>query len=332
METDSIEKKTAEKPLISIVLATYNPRMDWLKEQLDSLEWQSYRPLELIILDDCSSKVPMDEIEKYVAASIRSIPCQIMQNEENLGSTKTFEKLTMLAQGEYIAYCDQDDVWYADKIEKYIAGFSRSNAVMVFSDMNIIDTHGNQTADSITRIRKHHKFQSGSGLTQSLLFRNFVTGCAMMMKADEAQRAVPFCPYMVHDHWLALYSSMVGEIYFLNQSLVDYRIHNNNQTLLLAGVTDKKSYLNIRIITPLNKFLWLKERFAEDLELSRTIGQAIEWMTARRDNFTNRGSSTRGIWKYKRFNLLISVFEIVAAFIPERLFYIFVILARKNII
>ena len=333
METDNLheEGQPAEKPKVSIVLATYNPRMDWLKEQLDSLERQTYRPLELLIIDDCSSKISFEEIRQCVASSIKSIPYQIMRNNENLGSNKTFEKLTMLAEGEYIAYCDQDDVWHEDKIEKYLAQLTQTNAIMVFSDMNIIDANSNQVAESITRVRKHHKFMSGTGLTRSLLFRNFVTGCAMMMKAKEAKLAVPFCPYMVHDHWLALFSSIRGELCFIDQSLIDYRIHDNNQTLLLAGVKDKDSYLNVRIITPLNKFLWLQERFKDNDNLSEIISQAIQWMMARKDNFISRGSSTHGIWKYRRFSRMVSLFEIVAAFMPERLFYFFIVLGRKNI-
>jgi glycosyltransferase involved in cell wall biosynthesis len=325
-------KFQADQPLVSIVLATYNPRIDWLKEQLDSLERQTYRPLELLILDDCSTKVSLEEIRQCVKDNIRGIPYQILQNKENLGSTKTFEKLTMLAGGEFIAYCDQDDVWHGDKIQRYLAKFSQPNTAMVFSDMNIIDACGNQVADSITKVRKRHKFQSGAGLAQTLLFRNFVTGCAMMMKAEEAKGAVPFCPYMVHDHWLALFSSTRGEICFLSQSLIDYRVHGNNQTLLLAGVKDKNSYLNVRIITSLSKFLWLQERIKDDRKLSKIISQAIEWMTARRDNFIRRGSGFRGVWKYRRFSRLISLFEIAAVFMPERLFYFFIVLGRKNII
>lgn len=332
--TDNFNMKAPphEKPLISIVLATYNPRMDWLREQLASLEGQNYRPLELLVLDDCSTRVSLEEIRQCVKDSVKSIPYQIMQNKENLGSTKTFEKLTLLAGGEFIAYCDQDDVWHVDKIQKYLDELSHTDAIIVFSDMNIIDAWGNRIADSITKVRKRHNFQSGVGLAKTLLFRNFVTGCAMMIKAEEAKGAIPFCPYMVHDHWLALFSAVRGEIRFIRQPLVDYRIHGNNQTLILAGVIDKESYLDRRIVTPLNKFLWLKERFEDDDELSDTISQAIEWMAARRDNFTRRGSAIHGIWKYRRFSCLASLFEIACVFMPERLFRFSIALGRKNII
>ncbi|HWQ75636.1 MAG TPA: glycosyltransferase [Syntrophomonas sp.] len=321
-----------DKPLISIVMATYNPRLDWLKEQLVSLENQTYRPLELLILDDCSTKVGLDEIQACVENCIQSIPYQIMQNEENMGSTRTFEKLTLLANGEYITYCDQDDVWHKDKIDIDSKALEHSDVALVFSDMNIIDTAGNKVADSITKVRRHHKFHSGKNLGSTLLFKNFVTGCTMMTRTFDAQSAVPFCPYMVHDHWLALYGSIKGEILFLRQSLVDYRIHESNQTLMLAGVTDKGSYVEIRIEEPLRKFLWLQKRFKADTELNKTISQAIEWMTARRDNFKIKGSNVRVIWKYRKFSKLTSLFEIAAPLIPEKLFLFFIGLARKNIV
>lgn len=324
--------ETDKQPLVSIVMATYNPRMDWFREQLVSLNEQSYKNLELLILDDCSSNVPFEKTQECVKEYITRIPFEIYRNEENLGSTKTFEKLTTLARGEYIAYCDQDDVWHEDKIQTYIAAFSDTDPVIVFSDMNIIDGNGIQAADSITKIRKRHKFQSGAGLAKVLLFRNFVTGCAMIIRAKEAKEAIPFCPFMVHDHWVALHCAVNGTILFLNQPLVDYRVHENNQTLMLAGVVDKKSYLDIRIKTPLNKFIWLKERLKADQELSKVITQAIEWMTARRDNFIKRGSSVQVIWKYRRFSSIVSLFEIAAVFMPEKLFHAFIVFGRKNII
>jgi glycosyltransferase involved in cell wall biosynthesis len=323
---------TDKQPLVSIVMATYNPRIDWFQEQLVSLNEQSYKNLELLILDDCSSNVPFETIQECVNTYITRIPYELYRNEENLGSTKAFEKLTSLARGEYIAYCDQDDVWNEDKIETYVAVFSNSDTAIVFSDMNIIDGNGIQVADSITKIRKRHKFQSGAGLAKTLLFRNFVTGCAMVIRASEAKEAIPFCPFMVHDHWVALHCAVNGSIHYLNRSLVDYRVHENNQTLMLAGVADKKSYVDIRIKTPLNRFIWLKERLKEDQELSKVITQAIAWMTARRDNFVKRGSSVQVIWKYRRFSPIVSLFEIAAVFMPEKLFHAFIVLGRKNII
>ncbi len=56
-------------------------------------------------------------------------------------------------------------------------------ALLVCSDMYIIDEHGRTTAESITRVRRHHVFHSGSGLAPSPLVRNYVVGCTMLIRA-----------------------------------------------------------------------------------------------------------------------------------------------------
>lgn len=104
-----------DKPLITIVMAVYEPNMQWFKEQLLSLEAQTYPNLELIIRDDCSPTVPFEQICECAATCIRSFPYEISRNERNVGSNQTFEWLTQQARGEYIAYCDQDDVWLSEK-------------------------------------------------------------------------------------------------------------------------------------------------------------------------------------------------------------------------
>lgn len=320
------------KPLVTIVLATYNPRMDWLQEQLTSLENQTYRPLELLVMDDCSTKVSLGEIRDCVQACIRSIPYQIMRNEENLGSNKTFEKLTLLAGGEYIAYCDQDDVWHEEKIETSFDELKKENGILVFSDMVIIDAKGQKTAESITDVRRHHKFYSGEGLSKVLLFSNFVTGCTILIKAEKARASIPFCPYMVHDHWLALFCSLSGILVFIQKPLIDYRIHESNQTLMMAGVNDKNSYLKLRVEEALNKFYWLREHLQSDAELSQTIDQAIEWMTARKSHFKGSLKGVKTIWTYREFSYLTSIFEIFAPYMPEKIFLSIIGLKKRNIV
>ena len=82
------------KPRIAILMAVYEPRMDWLREQLLSLDAQTYPNLMLYIRDDCSPTVPFEEIQSCVQDCIRAFPYEIKRNEKNLGSNGTFEWLT----------------------------------------------------------------------------------------------------------------------------------------------------------------------------------------------------------------------------------------------
>lgn len=320
-----------DKPLISILLAVYEPRLDWLREQLCSLEAQTYPNLRLYIRDDCSQSVTLEALEACVKSCIKRIPYTLTRNEKNLGSTKTFERLTCEAEGIYFAYCDQDDIWLPEKLDRLQQEAGQSKALLLCSDMYIIDSAGKQFADSIVRIRRHHTFRSGEGLSQELLFHNFVTGCTMLVQAEQAKAAIPFCPYMMHDHYLALWCAESGQIESIRQPLIRYRIHQQNQTALLSGVTDKKSYGTIRIEDMQKRFRWLQEHFPCGSALQTTLSEGLCWLDARFLNWQHQGGK-REIWKYRKFSLLPSIFELFAPALPEPIFRLFVAFGRQNLI
>ena len=324
METD--------KPQISILMAVYEPRMDWLKLQLESLNRQTYPNIKLYIRDDCSPTVPHEEISKCVAECIRAFPYELRRNEKNAGSNQTFEWLTQEAEGEYFAYCDQDDIWLPEKLSALQEEMEKSGALLVCSDMYIIDGDGKRTADSITKVRRHHIFRSGEGLAKELLVSNFVAGCTMMMNAQTAKDSMPFCPYMVHDQYLALCAAAKGKIVSLPDRLIQYRIHSNNQTLAMAGVHDRESYVKVRIQQLVSRLAWLEETFHAEGELRREIVLAREWAQARECLFRGERGARRTVWKHRRFSPLTSLFEVVLSGAPDVLFMFVVNLKRKNIL
>ena len=318
-----------DKPLIAILLAVYEPRMDWLREQLLSLNAQDYPNLQLVIRDDHSPTVPLEAIRACAEECVTAFPWELRQNERNLGSNGTFERLTQEAGGAYFAYCDQDDVWLPEKLSTLEAAMDDENVLLVCSDMLIIDENGRQTADSITKVRRHHVFRSGPDLTEGLLFSNFVAGCSMLVRAGQAKAAVPFCPYLVHDQYLALWCAERGELLSLPQKLLRYRLHGGNQTGLMAGVHDKKSYGAVRIDLALNRLLWLREHFPCRPRVQKTMDEGILWLRARQDNWNHRGGATV-VWKYRRFAPISSAAELVLKNVPDPLFMAAIGLAREN--
>ena len=322
--------KSGEKPGIAILMAVYEPRMDWLAEQLASLEAQTYPNLRLYIRDDCSPTVPFEEIETLVREHIRSFPYEIRRNEKNLGSNRTFELLTAEAEGEYFACCDQDDIWLPEKLAVLQEAITESGAELVCSDMFVIDGEGKQTADSITTVRRHHVFRSGEGLAPELLISNFVTGCTMLIRAETARAVMPFCPYMVHDHYLALYAATRGKIVSLPDRLIRYRVHGGNQTGLMAGVDSRESYIEVRIREIRRRMEWLRDNFpAGDPALREEIEKRLAWAEAREWYLRGRGGG-RTVWKYRRFGPRASLFELAAPLLPDSLFLRVVELARGN--
>lgn len=307
-----------DKPLVSIVMATYNPRMDWLKEQLISLNNQSYGRLELLVIDDCSTNISIEEISETIKAIITGIPYKIMRNIENMGSTRTFEKVTALVAGEYIAYCDQDDIWYPDKIETLLGLFTSKDVNLVFSDVQVIDETGSIKAHSISEFRTRHIFYEGTGLSSKLILKNFVMGCTMLIKRETAQKSMPFFNDMVHDHYLALMASLNGKIVLCRRPLISYRIHSDNQTNTLTGINSKADYYNKKIRGCQNRIEQLEQK-----NLSVRISEFTtikKWAEARVSYYKGDIKAAKWIWKYRYYDYSSSLFELLMLKLPNFLF------------
>ena len=295
-----------DKPLISILMAVYEPRMDWLRQQLVSLNEQTYPNLRLYIREDCSPTVPYEQIQSCVRDCITRFPYVITRNEKNLGSNATFELLTKEAEGDLFAYCDQDDVWLPEKLTVLQAAMERERAVLAYSDVSAVDDEGKLLARSLRELRPRLTYLEGSDLAPKLFFRNCVAGCAMLVNSNIAERAIPFPRQTVCDHWIALLAATEGTVAFVPDQLVRYRQHKRNQTGVLAGVSDKQSYLRYKV-APLEERLTCYRQYAvpqEEIEAfarARIDGRIIM------------------IWKYRALAPHEAEFEIAAHLLPDGL-------------
>ena len=304
-----------DKPLISILMAVYEPRMDWLREQLMSLNDQTYPNLRLYIRDDCSPTVPYEQIQSCVRDCITRFPYVITCNEENLGSNGTFELLTEEADGDLFAYCDQDDVWLPEKLTVLQEAMEREGALLAYSDVSAIDDNGSQIAQSLCQLRPRLTYLQGEGLAPRLFFRNCIAGCTMLVDSTSAKQAAPFPRYTVCDQWIALLAAEKGRVALAPGQLVRYRQHKCNQTGVLAGVSDKQSYLDYKVV-PLEERLAFYRQHAEPDQAAAAFAQA-------RINGT-----IRDIWKYRAFAPHEAKFEIVLHLLPD--FFIRQLLRRTK--
>lgn len=304
------------KPQISILMAVYEPRMDWLREQLLSLDAQTYPNLKLYIRDDCSPTVSYEGIQSCVQDCIRTFPYEIQRNERNLGSNKTFERLTQDADGDYFAYCDQDDVWLPEKLETLERQLAaKADADLICSDVVLIDGNGRKFAQSITEARPRHVFWEGANLAPTLIYHNYVIGCTTLIRSGRAKEAIPFAEHMVHDHYLAFFCALHGAIAVCPEHLVRYRIHGSNQTGVLAHVADHKSYCEKYIMPFCARIEELQRRFSLP-----ELGTAAQWAWARQKNARREPRGMRNLWKLRHVNQSITLFELVVLRLPLPLF------------
>jgi glycosyltransferase involved in cell wall biosynthesis len=103
------------QPLISCIVPVYNGER-YLRDALESILAQTYRPLELIVVDDGSA----DRTAEIVANFRHEIACI---RQANLGPSAARNVGLRAADGEFVAFLDQDDLWHAEKLERQMARF-----------------------------------------------------------------------------------------------------------------------------------------------------------------------------------------------------------------
>ena len=240
--------------------------------------------------------------------------------------------MTKEAEGEYFSYCDQDDIWMPAKLAILQERITSEDAELICSDMYIIDKNGKKIADSITKIRKHHVFRSGYGLTDTLWYSNFSSGCSMLMKTVTAKKAIPFNPYMFSDHYLAFYAADSGKVISLEAPLLYHREHGTNQSSLLQGITDRNSYYRIRVDQKLKAVSWLHKRFTKNINLSHELTDGKRWLTARMRYARGDKPQWKTIWRFRRYGKLSSILEIMMPYLPNMMFKGILWLGKHNYI
>lgn len=124
---------------VSIVMCTYNGEL-YIEEQLNTILSQTYPIYEIVIADDCSKDNTYKIIETY-AQSNKAI--KYYKNETHLNVNESFRRVCSMATGEYIVPCDQDDIWFAQKIEKLVSAIERdSEKLLVLSQNQILFEDG----------------------------------------------------------------------------------------------------------------------------------------------------------------------------------------------
>jgi glycosyltransferase involved in cell wall biosynthesis len=204
-----------DNKLVSIAMCTYNGDR-FIKEQLDSILNQTYKNLEIIITDDCSSDNTVKIIKEYMQKDDR---IKFFQNEQNMGFVKNFEKAISLCSGEYIALADQDDRWKENKLEVFLNNIGKN--VLIYSDAILIDIDGNEIGSQL--IRPNSCLVSGK-CNKAFFLSNCVSGNTLMFKRELIEHILPIPPKMsYHDIWIAFVASTYSTITYTDEPMTYYR-------------------------------------------------------------------------------------------------------------
>ena len=215
---------------ISVALCAYNGER-FLPQQLESIANQTRLPDELVVCDDRSTDRTV-EIVRDFAMSV-SFPVKLIENDENVGSTRNFERAIRLCSGDLIALCDQDDIWYPIRLQRSEQELTvHPEAGLVFSDADLINDENELTGATIwQRVgfagKRERDLLAGHYLL--LAKHRFVTGATVMFRASLRDRVLPIGQGWIHDEWIALITAAFSDLRPIPQPLIRYRIHGAQQ-------------------------------------------------------------------------------------------------------
>lgn len=125
--------------LVSIIMASYNSS-EFIGKTIDSIRSQTYENWELLITDDCSTDNSIEVINRYVEEDSR---IKLLQLDKNQGAAVARNNSIANASGRYLAFCDSDDLWTIEKLEKQIGFMSKNNVTMTYTSYIISDADNN---------------------------------------------------------------------------------------------------------------------------------------------------------------------------------------------
>lgn len=214
---------------VSIAMCTYNGAK-YVLEQLESFERQTRLPDEIIICDDVSKDNTVQLIQEYAAKS--ALPIKLHPNETNLGMVGNFNRAVGLTTGDIIVLSDFDDVWYPQKIQRFVEEFERqSQAILILSNVNLVDENLRSLEQTLWDflgfdLAAQAEMQRSEGFEFTLRHgSNMFYGTSMAFRCELKQIAWPFSVNMNHDQWLGFLAAAQGGVRLISEPLNDYRQH-----------------------------------------------------------------------------------------------------------
>lgn len=274
-------------PGVQVLLSTYDGQK-YLEELMNSVLNQDFPDLEILVRDDGSTDETARILEKY--SGLENV--QILYGD-NLGVVGSFFALLEASSpdAEYIAFCDQDDVWEKDKVSRAIGIIKKyvDTPAMYCSRVTLVDENLKMLGFSQIP-RREPAF--GNALVQ-----NVATGCTIVINNAARQILSKKLPSaaVIHDWWIYLVVSAFGKVIYDFESRILYRQHSANTIGEKSGLAAK----------------WLKRagRFLKYGRIPFVTKQAVEFSMIYGESlpadkkiilerFINERSTFMGRWRY----------------------------------
>lgn len=205
------------QPLISVIMPCYN-MASYVSDSIKSVIAQTYPHWELLIVDDASSDETVNIIKSYAQADSR---IKFAIKKQNSGISDTRNQCIQMAQGQFLAFLDADDIWHPEKLEKQLSFMLAKNIGFTYSTYDWIDEDGKIMNKFINTI---------GNLDYKTYLRNTIIGCSTVM-VNKAITGDVFVPKFRTSEDTATWLDILRKglmAYAIDESLVSYRIRRKS--------------------------------------------------------------------------------------------------------
>ena len=220
--------------MITVILCSYNGS-SYLRAQLDSILNQNAGDFRVQVFDDASTDATAEILREYRSRYPDRFSFTVREQPTGSATRNFLKAIYEAGDSDYYMLCDQDDIWHHSKIRKMLAvmkihesAYEDGTPVLVHSDARVVNDRGEVIASSFIRFAGLSPELTG---LNHMLIQNQVTGAACIF--NKAMRDVLVSVRMpehafVHDHWIGITATAFGKIFYLNETLYDYRQHGSN--------------------------------------------------------------------------------------------------------
>lgn len=240
-----------DAPLVSVIVPTFNDDPELLCETIESVLAQSFKNLELIVVDDRSTRSPKNLLRSFQDERLRPI-----YRDENGGGAAARNTGTKAARGRYIAYLDSDDLWHPDKLQTQLDFMQTNGSSFTYTYYDIIDENGKPYA--------HSGPIPTSATYDKLLPFCYIRTSSIMYDRQKTKRRLAF-PALRRRQDFGLFLRILKRVplaELVPQTLCSYRVRPDSLSAQKFG--------NIR-------YQWMIYRHVEQLGLLRSASLIGQW-------------------------------------------------------
>lgn len=222
-----MNKTFKNKQKVTIILPCYN-QVQYVRNSIDSVLSQSYRNIELVLIDNVSTDGTKETLQEYEKKDSR-VKC--IYHRKNMGFTVSINDGFAAASGDFIAIQNSDDVWHPDKLEKQLQVFNENPEIdVVVSDANVINENGRFLGYLLSQEIKWDKFGALPDAFEDLCDNNFCCHPSLIFRKSCLLSVSKYDESLKYacDWWFLIILAKNHKFYYIKDPLLEYRIHPYN--------------------------------------------------------------------------------------------------------